>query len=402
MPKVELWEKIIKQTNYFDLPVLFKNLLTKKLCSEDTIKKVFENISNNKDIEPNIRVFIEGGRQKFEYDRLVIDNPPYPDEALESWSKRLFQEQSFGIILNKTERWNDELLKNVLEFILPLHNEFTIPEYSFELTLFIGNYLYTPLGVHVDGDYERSILFNLYGNKRIIYTWNPEKFRELTGSYQQYFYPERIVNSTSKNYELENNDIFILPSKLYHLLSNHGFTVGMSIAIQKSTKKKIIEESKKLYFKHFSDNIVNDINIDIFKPNPSERIDISEINDTVKDIDFKYALNDFCLLRKSNLGFLESPFENITPVQFAEISIVQIIFPFKILCSKVDETLHIYCRGRKITVSYHREIEFMIELLNKGNKYSLKELYSLNKGLSKEILIHLLKLFYKLRVLEVI
>ena len=138
---------------------------------KQAVDRVIRNIINYKIIE-GLRVSIDG---KFSPNnlQLIYNNVPSNHESIEDWCKTIFHQKKFAIIQNGCQHLDLELKKNIAILFAPLIENFGIPPQGLEVTLFFGNYGYTPLGFHRDPEGNKVTHLHLGPGRKDIYTIPP-------------------------------------------------------------------------------------------------------------------------------------------------------------------------------------------------------------------------------------
>ena len=111
--------------------------------------------------------------------------------------------------------------------IEPLCDLIGIPPLGYEITTFIGNYGWTPLGIHKDVRGENVIHFHLGPGRKQMYIWQDDKYEELVG--------KNVFNNTNIEPILDKAEEFDFgPRDIYYMpwFENHvGYTEDLSIGV---------------------------------------------------------------------------------------------------------------------------------------------------------------------------
>ena len=110
----------------------------------------------------------------------LTQNPPKENEDIIDYCKRIFDKR-FGIIMNNNEAFSEQLATRVLKMMSPLFEIAGIPPLGNEITVFIGNYRWTPLGIHKDHTGENVLHFHLGPGRKQMYIWEDETYEKIVG-----------------------------------------------------------------------------------------------------------------------------------------------------------------------------------------------------------------------------
>lgn len=142
---IKFWKDFIKTNRDFTETCVIKNAIDSTMLDELNagIMEVLRNRLVLKDINEGFRVYIEGIEQKEDYLNELCLTPPNKDDDITSYTSRIF-DKKFGFIINSGERHSDYISKNILKAVTPLIGLKGLPPLGLEITIFIGNYGWTP------------------------------------------------------------------------------------------------------------------------------------------------------------------------------------------------------------------------------------------------------------------
>ena len=132
------------------------------MFTQEEIKSVFVGLKSENDSDRNtyFRAYIDGMLSPKD-ENMVFNSPFHDHEEVGIWLSRLFENKGFGIIVNAADRWSESLSRKVAKIFTPLTHIWGVPNTSIETTLFIGNYGYTPFGIHIDDPYTTVFHFHI-------------------------------------------------------------------------------------------------------------------------------------------------------------------------------------------------------------------------------------------------
>lgn len=397
------YESILELSEDFNRPALIPNILEDGYITENDINQLFININKYREIKPSLRVYVNDSTRDL-YVNLVLSNPPQESDGIEEWCDNLFANNKYCVILNHAETWNDVLVEKISRLLSPTLGNFGYNEFEHEIMLFIGNYNYTPFGIHIDGKGDTSFQFNVIGKTRNAYLWHPENYSKLTGKKRTpYYFPDRLVDTADFEIELPQNDLFILPaSKYFHIYSNNGFNVSIAYFLKKTPKSDILSSAIRLKEKEVLSNIETHFDLDDFSKNepiiPAVNKDITSLSDSLS---LKSKVKEVEYLRNSNNGFISDIIEKDDEIDFSVDSLLTILKPFKILYYADGKKMNVFCRGKKIVYSDEPWLKIVIDHIN-SSKITLKNLESKVLASDIEKVHSFLQNIYQYRCLEVL
>ena len=178
---IDFWRDFLKTNNDFTETCVIKDAISSEMLNELNlgIMEVLSNRLSMKDINNGFRIYIEGKEQDDDYLKKICETPPLNSDNIKSYTDKIF-DKKFGFIINSGERHSDYISHNILKAVKPLIDLKGIPPLGIEITIFIGNYGWTPLGIHQDHRGENVIHFHLGPGGKKMYIWDEEKYKELT------------------------------------------------------------------------------------------------------------------------------------------------------------------------------------------------------------------------------
>jgi hypothetical protein len=402
------WDDFISKTENLSKTTVFKNCLTTeetKLMRKYLLDIIAE-LASMRTVDFGYRVFIEGVQQGYKSMEKIYDLPPLEDEDFEQWANRCFEDKKFGMIINRGEKFSPKLGQLVSNKILPLLDKIGIPRLGITFTIFIGNYGWTPIGIHTDAKGENVLHFHLGNGSKTMYTWDKEIYESLTTPI------ERINNVNVEPYipyanefPYDEGDLYFMPQGEYHIGKSDDLSMGLTLWFNNHVKSALSRRTIQVIIDQFlqeNDEILaldkNDItDISNFK----ESLDLFAIPDEMDGLTFKELLveayKEFRYSLYSNGGFWTRPFPKEQDYSFSLIDIIEIEKPYLIYFheSLDKKNLHIYVRGSKIVLNNHKGIVKVVEEINRGTQISVEKLNNLlDKDWESSICFYILNLLY--------
>lgn len=368
---------------------------------------------NDKNLDKGFRLYFDGEElNKTTTKDFFSHNPPKDNEDIIEYCKRIF-DTKFGIIMNNNEAFSEQLASRVLEMMKPLFEVAGLPPLGNEITVFIGNYGWTPLGIHKDHVGENVMHFHLGPGRKQMYTWDDEIYEKLVDKdVLNNKNIEPILNHARK-YDFGERDIFYMPWYKNHVGYTDDISIGVSLWFQSTDNytyaKKIIEyftseflpKDKKILPPQI-DYLNNHDTYEYFKQivlNSLDKKD-STLDEFLKRmyLDYKYTL-----LSNGNWANLpiENKIENID-YNFFKDKTIQLSKPFKIIFENYqNEKLNIFVRGNRIRIKYFKDFEDLLVKLNKYETIIISDNLN-NLSVPEEPFLYVLLTLYKYKGIQIL
>ncbi|MGU3345372.1 hypothetical protein [Pseudomonas monsensis] len=381
------WRRLANITSGLQEAVLIKNFFDMPPIEENEILEIFKRVSamHNGRSMTTLRAYNSGRSEEHEYK--ILTSPPQPAESLVSWYKTIFKEDSSAIILNRAERWSVQIADFAAQAISEITNHRPILDLNVETVLFIGNYGFSPFGIHKDFDSIKSIHIPLLDTKKSMYLWSERDYEILTGSQQNCYDPSSLIE-TGIRYEYALGDLFFLPPNCYHVGYSPNFSVSLAIVLSGSNISEISDFNSALnayYGKGWSSNPVA-LNLPLVKiielaENFHKRRKLSNLN-LAGTIDY---LDDFPLVEHNK-----------------EFSIVS---PFKIDYVAMED-LVLYARGRTVKFQgvpnslYIKELALLLDVFNEGLPVSIEFASTVIRSVSVGAIVYIFELLVRAYIIR--
>ncbi len=382
------WEDFVQTTGELKKTTVFKDCLTKEETGKmrGHLLEALAELDRLRTTQFGYRVFIEGELQGNKGMEEVFDVPPLQDEALDVWAKRAFGEKKFGIILNRIEKFSPELAQMIALKIKPLLDKVGIPALGVTFTIFIGNYGWTPIGIHTDGAGENVMHFHLGPGPKTMYTWDWEEYESKTTAV------ERLNNTNIEKhlpdataFPFEEGDLYFMPEREYHVGKSDDLSIGLTLWFNNHVKTELTGRALRV----ITDQYLKD-SIEIMEPDTASVEDCSIFDDSLALMDlppelekmtFKellsHAYKDFRYSLYSNAGYWTRPFPmEGTEIEFGLEDYIQLISPYKIQYNASEDgtNLQIYVRGSKLILANHPCIANLLDTINSGKRLRVSAL----------------------------
>jgi hypothetical protein len=424
MISTDWWNSFLTKTNNRVNTTVIKDAINsddRNLLSSEILHVISElcRLRTNK---YGYRVYREDELVKGEALNYIFDNPPLQNEDVEEYAARVFKDENFGMIINGCEKFSDPLSKKLLSLIRPLLEIVGIPMVGLSVHTFVGNYGYTPLGIHKDNPGENVIHFHLGPGAKTMYNWSDEAYKEHDGVRRNKEKKYEELTPFAEVYEFGAGDIYFMPWNKFHLGKTDGLSIGVTVWFNNPPKNKLFD---KIFSSLTKQYMVDDpSNKDILSPvkDPYGQETLKDMQDLlVMDEDFNNLLfkdvlkvlhDDYKLALFSNGGWktrvISLSDENIFEVNnysFLKDRVIKKVNPYTIYWRKsIDENkLVIFARGTKLMVRYHVEIENILQKLNDSQEIDSGSLLkNLNSEWPEAAGLYILALLYDKRAIEIV
>ncbi|WP_018675585.1 hypothetical protein [Riemerella columbina] len=408
------WDEFLSKSERLSKTTVINDCINKSETYEMRclVFQILKVIIENRVLEYGIRIFVEGKLlNKEELNDFLYNSKPYSEESFEDWSSRCFNGKKYGIIINRGEKFSPKLVEKVASKINILMEKIGIPRLGVTFTIFIGNYGWTPIGIHTDGIGENVMHFHLGQGGKKMYTWDKNTYESNVA--EEYRYNNKNIEQIldkAKLYSFEEGDIYYMPSGEYHVGKSDDLSIGLTLWFNNHTKGML---SRKIFNTFYNENFT-DIS-EILDLDTSSENDISNFQDidvTFKNIDniknnnfydlLKNTYKDYKIALYSNCGFWEPPFPKLETLDTSKNYRVRIISPFKIYYY-TDDKLNLFIRGNKMRMLNDLSITRLLDKINSGDWVSKNEVHNLlSSQWGEEVKNYLLANLFSQHILEVV
>jgi hypothetical protein len=340
---------------------------------------------------PVLRVYVSRG-QRFDLEAKLVSAKRDSSVSFEQWIARVIGHKRFCVTLNGLTRWNDSFHPMLHQrFVRPLLKVTGTPVGGLDFYAFIGNYGFTPFGIHDDG--EHSFLLHLGDETKYAYLWPHEVFLKRAGKPTSNF-DFTGLKRWAVRYILGPGDLLFIPKGVYHVLNSTGFSVTLGFTVFPSTREVQILESLKLLYEASQTREV------FFAGDTNWEKSVRKIKLQVDADALAYQHWRYRMILKSN-GYVTTP-----PLELREdfkdldlaTAYFQVPAKFKIYFSETADGLEIFVRGRALRMRSNKSLPKLIGFLNTGKQFTFAQFAAaLAKGLTEPAIREVFANFYRLR-----
>lgn len=401
------WLSFIEKNLSFSQTQVYKNVFTKDLVStlNEGVREMLRSRINRLDINSGFRLYINDKELSDSEIRKVIKNNKLGEtEDIEAYCSRVFGEK-FGIITNYGEKHSEILAEHILRTVQPLFDIIGIPPWGLELTTFIGNYGWTPLGIHTDNRGENVLHYHLGPGNKKMYVWDEEVYEKEGKGVSNNKNVEPLLPH-AKEFEFGTGDLYYMPWNKHHIGYSGEFSVGVTLWFNNPTRydfsKLMIETIQNLFLKN--DQSIIESQID-YVTNENTFLDfINTLNVDRETLDapledfLKHTYNEYkkCLI--SNGGWQNIPLSHHKKIESTkeyfpdlETKRVRTNNLYKINTEQTGDRLVIYVRGTRLSFKYFDELQEIIDMLNGGESIAVIDMINRFDRLPKDVVLYFLK-----------
>lgn len=373
------WDHFILETASMKKTVVLKNVLTPVVNEyRNYILDTFVNLAKRK-WEDRCRIYVENLIDVGTND-IIRSSPPLPGEDLVDWSTRAFKGKRFAIILNNAQNYSDALAKQIHHLLRPLVEKLGIPHGGFDVTFFIGNYKYTPLGFHKDPEGHKVMHLHLGPGNKDMHLIDPELYEgELANitfknnSFNGFTEYDKIMHHSTK-YVIKEGDVYFMPWGIYHVGKSEELSASITVwHMDPSVRDMQRKLNNNLIEKIFKTGID-----DLIETNPTgfgaDRIlralkPTMELDEEYQNISIGDAIpnlvGDYLMQLKSNGYFGAASIPTADELPIRETTRISGNEPFPIVYKVVkQEQIAVFVRGNRILLPYHPFLPKFIDQLN--------------------------------------
>jgi hypothetical protein len=330
---------------------------------------------------------------------------PMPNEDVETWVRRAFGDQKFGIILNRGEKFSSKLSQAAAVILEPILKMIGMPTEGILFTIFIGNYDMTPLGIHKDFAGKSGMHFHLGPGPKTMYVWEDDDYKTAPGE-------KRCNNmnvgphlSTADKHTFQQGQFYFMPENKFHLGMQNELSIGLACWFYNRCDYdfagELINRFKAYHLKKSEGMLKSDKNpvddtsavepvLSLFTLEGREDVGVKPL---LREIyrDFRYSLF-------SNAGYRNRPVARATDVDIHPEDAVHTDEPYKMLCRADVRPCHydVFVRGTKVSLRNFAGLERIVDLLNSGKTVTVDQMISLlDDPLAAQKVRYLLKVLHK-------
>jgi len=382
--RTEIWQQMLQASNNMKEPVVISGAIPADEIDDymQLYKAIFTEFIQQGNTHQGCRVYV-GDKPDNYYAEKLTSAPPASEQTLHQWMTGVFDDNRFGIVLNSLEKYSLKFAEKVAKGSEPLVELTGMPMGGLAFLCFVGNYDYTPFGVHKEILGEEGFLFHMGPHDKTFYTWETNKFYALSKGQDMSPVTEEVLGAADHVFKLKPGDVLCIPSEKFHVGQTPEFSVSMVMDFINPSVKKFSRQMAQQIAEKVAGSIAMEQKISrIIQP---LRLDVvNPVTELYEQIDLRNELNYVIQQRyhklRSNHGY------HTPTIQRGEVSLLSceklmLTQPYK-LQFEVDQTGDTFCfyaRGHQITVNNHPKLAEWLLQANQDyifNKQSITEYFS--------------------------
>lgn len=236
------WADVVERSACFDEPLHLAAAFDRPVVAPDALRELFVRLRQDRDAVLRghaVRADASGWSRRMSTHAVL--HGPEPRADLAAWSEEVFGGRRSSIIVNSPETWSEPMAIAGGSLLASLWGTLPPEQYSAYLSLFMGNYSSSAIGIHIDSPQLRVVHLHMGPGTKTLRMWAPDAVPE--GTDVQNADPSELPTlcddsdaflEKAQSVALQPGSLFVLPAgRLYHVGSSPSFSVGLTIGIMK-------------------------------------------------------------------------------------------------------------------------------------------------------------------------
>ena len=370
------WNTFYKDTKQLQKPAQAHQLLSQSDINhlQLLLIDVLNGFLNKGEHHIGMKIYIDSELRN-DYILKLVKHPPKVGESLEEWSHQIFGDQKFGMILIGLEQYSNAFAIKAASMVSPLLKTAGMPVHGLSFLFFMGNYGFTPFGIHKEATGEDGILFHLGPENKQFYTWDDPKFNSLDHNTQVFHNVSEMI-SEGEEYILEPGDAMFIPHYVYHIGNTSEFSSSVVLDYINPPKDQfendLIQATAEQGLKNHVD-YEKPIEMEATPALWNQLIDIQSVQRKME-----LVLSRNILKLRSNGGLARKSIRNHATMpsdmnaNFKGIPIFPLLYEVQ-----TDDSVLIFARGHQMVIKNHPNLIELINRLNDGATISGSLVHSL-------------------------
>ncbi|CAM1357740.1 RNA methylase [Tenacibaculum xiamenense] len=365
------WNQLYTLSKELTKPASVDNIFSNEDVNylQQELKNVINKFLDRGELHKGIKIYINQELNNAKVYEMV-ENRPEKDKTIEDWCNQLFGNDKFGVVFNSLEAYSNDLTEKMCNIVAPLLEKAGLPLGGLSFLFFMGNYGFTPFGIHKEAKGEEGFLFHLGPNNKDFYTWDIEEYNKIEHNTQVFHDIEKFLPQ-SKKYPLKAKSVMFIPHHVYHIANTNEFSLSVVMDyinpsrdyLENKMAGQIAETNSIEKNQGYLAPIKSDVSLDWN----------FLLNKTTWEEKYKKELNKFITKLKSNAGVLQSSLIKNNALPNPPFNIrAKTIFP--ILLNDQESESCIIARGHELKIKKNISIEEVLKKLNNGETISFQEL----------------------------
>ena len=370
------WKNFYADSKQFSTPARAQQLIS----AEDTTEikllliDVLSGFLAKKDIHVGLKTYVNNELRNDMIEKMV-SNPPTPEISLENWSQQIFGDQKFGMVLIGLEQYSNSFAEKAAHIVSPLLETAGLPLNGLSFLFFMGNYGFTPFGIHKEATGEDGILFHLGPEHKEFYTWDDPKYNVIEHN-TEVFHNISDMLPKGQTYPLAPGDAMFIPHYVYHIANTPKFSMSFVLDYinppsDRFENELIKEAGEEGLRRHV--NYEKPIKMDISQSGLANLINLQSIQKKLE-----ITLTRKIAAIKSNGGIGRKSKKTMASLSSIDTGSLKGKKTFPILLDEYDpEKTLVFARGHRLEKKSHTNLSQMITQLNQGDALTLDDIKQL-------------------------
>lgn len=378
------WDGFLMRTEEMSEPATFTGCFdaAKTEHMRMMVMEIIREVHNKYRRKYGYRLYVDGAQISNE--QTIFSRAPLTGETLEEWTARIFEGEQFGIILNRGEKFSDELSSIIATWVTPLIRKLGMPTEGLLFTIFIGNYDSTPLGIHKDLAGKSVMHFHLGPGDKTMYCWRDEDYLPRAGETPDNNMDVQPHLAYAKKHTFSPGDVYFMPENRFHLGMQKDLSIGIACwwnnrssedwarrILQMTARRLVGESTAMLKADPHGPADASGLDATLALFSRGESIHQKSFADMLRStyIDLRYALY-------SNGGLRNGPLVRSEAVHLDDDTMVCVEEPFRLYIRLVEEgeRLVLYVRGSQLEMRNVPPIHKLVECINLAEPVTIRQL----------------------------
>lgn len=371
------WEQLYTESEHLTQATSIHEVFTQDDIDfvESRLKNALNTFLTRGELNKGIKVYVDK-QLRHDYPKKMAEQKPSGNESLEVWCRSIFGDEKFGVIFNSLESYDNKLVERMCEIVHPLLEKAGLPLGGLSFLFFMGNYGFTPFGIHKEAKGEEGFLFHMGPSNKTFYTWDIDEYNVIEHNTEVFHNVDEML-PMAKPYDLSPTSVMFIPNHLYHIANTEEFSFSVVMdyinpsreAIENMIAEKISSELKDV-----------PKNKDYFDPVEwNQELDWNRmLNSASWEDKYKRTLQRYYSRLQSNHGILLPAISEVGNYILNENFSIKgkSLFP---LIEYVDQNQQRYVlvRGREVPVKPNSHLSQVLTDLNDGKPFTFEELKSI-------------------------
>lgn len=376
MTEINKWNQLYSKSLGLKQATSIHNAFTEEDISfiENRLKIILRNFLEGRELHKGIKIYVDKILRNDVVEKMA-SLKPNQDQSLEEWCRSIFQNEKFGVVFNSLESYDNLLTERMCKIINALIEKAGIPLGGISFLFFMGNYGFTPFGIHKEAIGEEGFLFHMGPSKKTFHTWDIAELNAIEHNTEVFHNVEEMLPD-SESYELDPKSVMFIPNHLYHIANTEEFSFSVVMDYINPSQNKLDQ----FIAQEIGKENLNSSQSNYLEPAKLTNYSAKSVKVDMESWQQKYenTLEKYLNRLKSNHGILlPSLIEHGNNMVHDNFKIKsKTIFPLVEFESPEGE-LFIMARGHQIPVKKNSNLTSLINGLNSGKEFRFKELQEL-------------------------